>query len=195
MARCAQSQLNAQQVWFLPAGEPWQKKGQLIANPEQRKQMLELAIAETGSWRLEPYELQHQGPTYTLNTLKGLTAQHPHHRFVFLIGSDQLLHLTTWKNWQNLFEFAQFGVLDRNTNGAFNVPSDLRDAFNHNRLFRIPMQEIAVSSSQIREQFTLLNNPNLNIQKNARLFLQANLPGPVWKYLQENPVYTGNRVQ
>ena len=35
--------------------------------------LVELAIEGVHSWRLEPFEVEHQGPTYTVDTLEKLT--------------------------------------------------------------------------------------------------------------------------
>ncbi|MFN7506790.1 MAG: nicotinate-nicotinamide nucleotide adenylyltransferase, partial [Limnobacter sp.] len=65
MARSAQAQCMADEVWFMPAGQPWQKPNTDLAPAAIRKKLVELAIEGVHSWRLEPFEIEHEGPTYT----------------------------------------------------------------------------------------------------------------------------------
>lgn len=189
MARSAQAQCMADEVWFLPAGEPWQKTSTDLAPARTRLKMVELAIAGVPSWRAEPCEVHHEGPSYTVNTLERLSEQHPHTQFCFIIGSDQLLNLHTWKHWESLFDYARIGVVDRDQLGAFIVPDALKQHLRRERLFRIPMPRIAVSSTDIRRQFERLDSPSAEIRETAHHRLKAALPLPVWEYLRQHPVY------
>ena len=189
MARSAQAQCMADEVWFMPAGQPWQKSNSDLAPAVERKHMVELAIDGVHSWRLEPYEIDHQGPTYTADTLEKLTDLYPDCKFVFVIGADQLDNLTTWKHWQSLFDYARIGVVDRTQWGDFTVPEALKRHLMQDRLFRIPMPSVNISSTQIRRQFELLACANTELAETARYKLEATLPTAVFKYLTQHPVY------
>ena len=189
MARSAQAQCMADEVWFMPAGQPWQKSNSDLAPAKERKHMVELAIEGVHSWRLESYEIDHQGPTYTADTLEKLTDLHPDCKFVFVIGADQLDNLTTWKHWQSLFDYARIGVVDRTQWGDFKVPEALKRHLMQDRLFRIPMPSVNISSTQIRRQFELLAYANTEVAETAHYKLEANLPTAVLKYLTQHPVY------
>lgn len=179
----------ADEVWFMPAGQPWQKPNAELAPADVRKKLLELATEGVHSWRVEPIELEQQGPTYTVDTLEKLSELHPHSKFSFVIGADQLANLTTWKHWQSLFDFARIGVVDRTQWGDFKVPEALKRHLMQDRLFRIPMPSVNISSTQIRRQFELLHSPNPELQETARFKLEASLPTAVFKYLQMHSVY------
>lgn len=189
MARSAQAQCMADEVWFVPAGQPWQKASANIAPSEDRLKMVELAIAGVHSWRVEPIELERTGPSYTVDTLEALSDQHPTHKFSLVIGADQLNNLTTWKHWESLFDYARVGVVDRIQWGEFTVPAPLKKHLMHDRLFRIPMPSVNISATLIRRQFELLGSSNLEIGETARTTLEAALPSAVYKYLMDKPIY------
>lgn len=189
MARSAQAQSMADEVWFMPAGQPWQKEGTGIAPAEVRVRMLELATQGVHSWRVERMEVDSTEPTYTVNTLEALCEKHPEKRFSFIIGADQLENLTTWKHWQSLFDFARIGVVDRLPWDTFKVPAELKRHLMQDRLFRIPMPTVNVSSTEIRHCFESLQTSEYGQRQAALLRLEASLPGPVFRYLQNNPVY------
>ena len=179
----------ADEVWFLPAGQPWQKPNSDLAPADVRKKLVELAIEGVHSWRVEPFEIEHEGPTYTVETLEKLSELHPDCKFAFVIGADQLANLTNWKHWQSLFDYARIGVVDRTQWGDFQVPEALKRHLLQDRLFRIPMPSVNISSTQIRRQFELLHSGNTEVRETARFKLEASLPTTVFKHLQQHPVY------
>ena len=108
--------LQLTELVLLPAGQPWQKKD--VSAPRHRLAMTRAAAA---SMRLEGVEvivatdeIEHDGPTYTVDTLaawrerEGADAS-----LALLIGADQLVHLDTWHDWMRLFDFAHVCVETR----------------------------------------------------------------------------------
>ena len=97
----------------LPA-RPWQKSA-LEATDCQRVAMLELAFAaSTTPVVIDTRELDRDGATYTVDTLRLLRAElGDDASLVFLIGADQLQRLDTWRDWRALFELANLGVAAR----------------------------------------------------------------------------------
>ena len=106
--------LAPDQLRLLPAGSPWQKSG-LVASPEHRVAMLELAFRDAGlDAIIDRQEIDRSGPTYTIDTLRNVRAElGPDAAIVFLMGADQLRHLDTWRDWRQLFDVAHIGVAAR----------------------------------------------------------------------------------
>jgi nicotinate-nucleotide adenylyltransferase len=189
MARAAQAQCQADEVWFVPAGEPWQKSASSLAPAAERAHMVELAIAGVHSWRREDHELNTQGPNYTVDTLEHLSDQYPYHQWVWIIGADQLANLNTWQHWESLFDYARIGVVDRTHWGEFKVPDAFKRHFMQDRLFRIPMKGINISSTLVRSYFSQLNNLSAKEAELTRCALELALPTKVFRYLIEHNVY------
>jgi nicotinate-nucleotide adenylyltransferase len=53
------------------------------------------------------------GTTYTAETLKRLTRRFPRHRFVWLMGADNLAQIDRWKDWQEIFNTVPVAVFAR----------------------------------------------------------------------------------
>jgi nicotinate-nucleotide adenylyltransferase len=106
-------QLQADELRVIPA-RPWQKSA-LQATDAQRVAMLELAFAQsTVPVVIDTQELDRDGATYTVDTLRALRAElGDAASLVFLIGADQLQRLDTWRDWRALFELANLGVAAR----------------------------------------------------------------------------------
>jgi nicotinate-nucleotide adenylyltransferase len=106
-------QLQADELRVIPA-RPWQKSA-LQATDAQRLAMLRLAFAHAAApVVIDTQELDRDGPTYTVDTLRALRATlGTEVSLVFLMGADQLQRLDTWRDWHALFELANLGVAAR----------------------------------------------------------------------------------
>jgi len=110
--------LAPQVLRIIPTGNPWQKSG-LVASAEQRCKMLELAFYDEFECHVvidkqEIRRAQQQRASYTVETLRELRREYgPEVSLVFLIGADQLLNLSSWHQWQSLFELAHICAASR----------------------------------------------------------------------------------
>jgi nicotinate-nucleotide adenylyltransferase len=50
---------------------------------------------------------------YTVDTLKALRRRFPRHRFVWLMGSDNLCQIPRWEQWPEIFRMVTVAVFDR----------------------------------------------------------------------------------
>ena len=112
LARAAQQALSLSEVRFMPAGKPWQK-ARALTDGAHRAAMVSAAIAGHTSWRLDKFELSQTGSTYTIDTLKSLYEESPRTALVLLLGADQFLNLPTWRDWQQLTDYAHLAVAGR----------------------------------------------------------------------------------
>ena len=64
-------QLTLSEVRFIPSGKPWHR-GTPGATPEQRLEMVRLAIAGNPRFVLDEREVRHNSPGYTVETLTEL---------------------------------------------------------------------------------------------------------------------------
>ena len=76
LARLALSEMQLDEVRWVPAGQPWQKTRQL-ASPQHREAMVRLAIEGEPRIVLDRCELTRRGPSFTLDTVRELQAAEP----------------------------------------------------------------------------------------------------------------------
>lgn len=116
----------------VPAGNPWQKSG-LSATPEQRVEMVTCAFEKLAvPVTIDRQEILRGGATYTIDTLRAIRAEvGPNVSIAFLIGTDQLLQLDTWKEWQRLFDYAHICAASRPGFGidAARLPAEISREF------------------------------------------------------------------
>lgn len=96
-ARTVLETLGLDSLRFVPAREQPFKQGAHGATPEQRAEMVALAIRKEPLFGLERIELGRPGPSYTVDTLRALRAREPATDFVLLVGADAAADLATWR--------------------------------------------------------------------------------------------------
>jgi len=113
LARDAMERLELDRVVFLPARISPHKLNRPPAPPEARCQMLAAAIADEPNFELDDCEIQREGPSYTIDTMRLFQERFPGAKLYYFIGDDNLPELETWKDISHLRELVQFVVLSR----------------------------------------------------------------------------------
>jgi len=86
------------EVWLVPAASPPHKGGKKLSRFDQRKEMLELAIAGNEKFKVEPMEADRPGPSFTIDTLEEIHKRKPNDELFLIIGGDSALEFSTWKD-------------------------------------------------------------------------------------------------
>lgn len=151
-AEDAATALELGTVLFVPNRLPPHKLGQAVTRVEDRVAMVRLAVADNELFALSTVEVDREGPSYTLDTMRVLQGKlGDRTRLVFLTGCDSMHGLHTWHEPAALLEEFEVAVLERPTG----QPVDWEAAeryFPHIReqvkIVRIPLLEI--SSQDLR---------------------------------------------
>jgi len=112
LARSALAELRLDQVRWIPAGVPWQKSLAITPAPH-REAMVALAIGGEPRFVLDRCELEREGPSYTLDTVRAARAANPRAQLFLLIGLDQYAGLHTWQGWRELLQSVVLAVANR----------------------------------------------------------------------------------
>jgi nicotinate-nucleotide adenylyltransferase len=118
LAENARQELDLAGVLFLPAGLPPHKPDRIVTAPSERAAMLELAISDNPAFRLCRLELDRPGPSYAVDTVAQLVQEPPvagadPEGFVWLMSSEALAGLPTWRQPQRLVELVRIAVSPR----------------------------------------------------------------------------------
>jgi nicotinate-nucleotide adenylyltransferase len=146
LAQCALDELGLDQLRWLPAGRPWQKIG--LASPEHRRAMVALMIEGEPRFALDDSELERDGASFTIDTVRARLAANPGESLFLVIGQDQYARLHTWREWQALLKLVTVAVATRS--GEAVAPSAESAAVPH-RLLKLAMPELHISSTEVRE--------------------------------------------
>ena len=106
-------QLGLDQVLLMPEYEPPHVDKKETIDEKHRLKMLELAIEGIEGLGIETIELERKGISYTYDTMKLLTEQHPDTDYYFIIGADMVDYLPKWYRIDELVELVQFVGVQR----------------------------------------------------------------------------------
>ncbi len=119
-------------VIFVPSFIPPHKTTEEIAPANDRLEMTRLACTDNPRFEVSDMEIAAKGPSYTVNTLETL-AQRADREYFFILGTDSLREIHTWKDYQRLFTLAHFIVVKRPgiefTSAWTAIPADLKSQF------------------------------------------------------------------
>lgn len=171
LARAALEALRLDALRWIPAGQPWQKSRTITAAPD-REAMVRLAIAGEPRFELDRCELARDGPSYTIDTVRALHAQHPAAALFLIIGADQYAGLHTWHGWQELLALVTLAVANRP--GPHPGPDPQVQRVAH-RVVPLPMLDI--SATEIRARVS------------QGLPIDSMVPPPVARYIDLHQLY------
>lgn len=154
LAQEVQWRLGLDEVWFVPTGEPWMKRGEPLTPREHRSAMVELAIADNPRFKLCTSEIERPGPTYTVETLEALRAGEMRDDDVlFIMGADTLHTMHRWKSPERILELARIVVALRPGHGAIDLDKLLEiDPTAHERVMLVHMPLIEISGTEMRRR-------------------------------------------
>jgi nicotinate-nucleotide adenylyltransferase len=112
LAQAAVQQLQLDRLHVLPTGDAWHKH-RTLSPAEHRLAMTRLAFAGVAQAVVDDRELRRSGPTYSIDTLRALQAEHPQAALHLVMGADQAAGFTRWRDWQEIASLAVLAVADR----------------------------------------------------------------------------------
>jgi nicotinate-nucleotide adenylyltransferase len=149
---CAQEalvQLELEKVLWVPVREAPHRELEDDPGPEERLKLVELAIDGDERFEASRIELERQGPSYTVDTLRELSGDD---ELFLLLGGDQAAALERWREPEEVLSLATVAVFERLgwTRNAIGIKiGRLRGA---ERVRYLDMPLMQVSSSAIRRR-------------------------------------------
>jgi nicotinate-nucleotide adenylyltransferase len=140
LAETARESLALDRVVFIPTHQPPHKRARDLLSGSVRMKLVELAIRDHPAFVTSDIELERQGPSYSIETVKILHTQLPQAKLFLLIGADMLA--VRWVAWDELKRLCTIVVAHRA--GAFPPRRETRG------VRWLKMAQVEISSSDIR---------------------------------------------
>lgn len=171
--------LGLTRVLLIPAREVPHKEGSPFdPTPEQRLEMLKIAVSGSDLLEASDLELFRQGKSYTWDTIQALRQQYPDAELTLLLGSDMFRGFPEWKNAEDILKEAGLAAISRGDKheeefirrGAQALEAKgVRVSVVHNPI-------VDISSTQLRRLLAFGSG-------------EAFLPEGVYDYIRENHLY------
>jgi nicotinate-nucleotide adenylyltransferase len=112
VARAALDCGDLDQVYLVPSARPPHRRP-AQASPGDRLAMARLAAAGLDRVAVSDAELGREGPSYTVDTLSELRAQHPEAELFLVLGWDAAREIAKWHRPERVLELARVLILNR----------------------------------------------------------------------------------
>lgn len=142
-----QSWFGLDEVVFVPTGQPWQKSDREVSPAEHRYLMTVIATASNPAFWVSRVDIDREGPTYTIDTLRDLSAQLPDAELYFITGADALGEIFTWRDARHLFDLAHFVGCTR---PGYEMDPSTLDGLPTDRVTIVEIPALAISSTDCR---------------------------------------------
>ena len=174
-------ELDLDRVIFIPARLP-PHKAQPVVGPDDRLQMVRLAVGTDDRFLVCDCELTRAEPSYTIDTVRQFQQSLGTNTYLsWLIGSDMLVDLPTWHEVNELVDMVDIIVVSRAGQPQPNF-SSLRpiltiEQINRIRAHAIEVPLIDISSTMVRERIA------------QGLSVRYFLPEPVAGFISDRNLY------
>ena len=155
------------QVWFVVSPHNPLKNRNTLAKDQARLQMVRLAIEDNPRLKASNIEFSLPKPSYTVDTMAYLHEKYPQHVFSLIMGSDNLVSIDKWKNYQLLLERYPIHIynrkeaeIDRTVLGK----ADIRE-------YKLPLLDI--SSTYIRQSIQEGKSIRYMVPESVHEFLEG----------------------
>ena len=183
--------LALDRIELVLAGTPPHKTAGTQAPVEDRRRMLELAIADHPHFALNLGELERHGPSYSIDTIRAAQTREPGVALTFILGADAFAEIATWKDYSSLFTGCDFCVISRPGTPAGTLPIAVENAFCYDpsrgvyvhrsgsTLRFLPVTALMISASDIRQRCATGRS------------IRYLVPSAVAAYISSHGLYTG----
>jgi len=104
--------LNLSQLRFIPNRVPPHREKPWLSS-EQRLILLKTALQDYPDIIVDERELNRDGPSYMVDTLKSLKQDYPDETLCLIIGMDAFYGISRWFEWRAIFDLCRLVVTTR----------------------------------------------------------------------------------
>jgi nicotinate-nucleotide adenylyltransferase len=139
-------QFDLDEVIFVPTGEPYQKSEREVSPAEHRYLMTVIATASNPRFWVSRVDIDRDGPTYTIDTIRDIAALRPGAELFFITGADALSQILSWHDHDEMLTMARFI-------GVTRPGYDLTDEhLPTHAVTLVDVPAMAISSSAVRDR-------------------------------------------
>ena len=178
-AQQAISALSLRKVMLIPDRiAPHKELPDNSPTPQQRMDMLHIAVQNRPGLEVSDIELKREGVSYTWETVAQLKAENPEAELVLLMGTDMFLSFHTWKHPERILENTTLGVFCRGEKGEAEAIARKKAEMEQQgaKIELVNNDVVAISSTQMRRLL-------------AFRCAGAFLPEGVLEYIREHRLY------
>lgn len=113
VAEEVRERLGLDKVLFMPTFLPPHKADEMVIPAAMRLEMVRAAIEGNRFFEASDMEVKRGGRSFTVETLREMKSMDPSVEITLIIGNDSFNEITTWCEYEALFDLAGFAVVAR----------------------------------------------------------------------------------
>ena len=179
LAEQAWEKFGLDKVLFVTAANPPHKTNQVVTDADDRYKMTCLAVECNEHFEASTIELDREGQSYTIDTIKEIIRLYGDTTRVYLlVGADEARNFMTWRDPYGIVELATVVVANRPgmpvSESLAMLPNDFAE-----KVVPLEMPGVDISSTDLRER--------IRLGRSVRYLM----PDSVEKYICESGLYRG----
>jgi nicotinate-nucleotide adenylyltransferase len=163
--------LDLDRVLLVVAGDPWQKRGNVVASARDRLVLVEAAVDGVAGVEASAIEIERGAPSVTADTLEALAR--PQRELFLVLGADAVANMHTWRRLDETRDLATIVVVERRGDAHAEPPGSGW------AVERVPIPRLDISSTDLRERLV------------GGRAIDGLVPPAVVRAIHERGLYTG----
>ncbi|MDG5815474.1 nicotinate (nicotinamide) nucleotide adenylyltransferase [Chitinispirillales bacterium ANBcel5] len=171
VASMARDHFNLDKLLFIPSGTAPHKEN-VTVSPQHRVKMLSYALSDFEKGEIWEGEIERNGYSYTVDSLKIIEQIFPDREYLYVIGSDNLKEIKSWRDYKTILKMVTLCVAHRP-----GYQDEIPDYLSGAKIVTIPSPNWGLSSSMLRDYLR------------KGLSCQYLVPNDVLRYIKKNNLY------
>ena len=143
--------LSLERVIFVPSGVPPHKPASSVkASGEDRSRMVEVAIGGNGKFCMDRVEIDAGEAMYSVDTVPLIKERYEGDEWYFILGSDEVSNLLSWKEPDKLLEEAYVAAAARPGYDISNLDHLAEALENYHKIVPVECTLMSISATRIR---------------------------------------------
>jgi nicotinate-nucleotide adenylyltransferase len=145
-------QLGLDVVVFVTVGRAPHRTIEQDPGAEARLTMVEHAVSADARFSVSRIEIDREGLSYTVDTLRSIRASSPEDQLFLILGGDQAAALPAWHDPEGVLGLATVAVVERAEHRRAEIAERVRSICGDDRAVFLDMPRVDVSSTLVRER-------------------------------------------
>ena len=168
---------EVEKVIFVPINKECNKKG--LLDNRHRYNMIKLVADKNEKFEVSDMDFKNEKSSFTIESLEEIQKQFPDKQIWYIVGTDNLKKLYTWKRAEDLVSKYKILVMERENDS-------MQEVVEENPLYAKHKQNFIAIDQEIRSNY---NSTYVRNQIKNRKSVRYLLPDEVLEYIEKNQLY------
>lgn len=152
LAQSISKKLLLDRVIFIPSGQAPHKSSSEYADASDRLEMCRLATEDYPSFEVSDYEINRDGKSYSIYTVRHFKTLYPDDELFLMVGSDMLLYFDKWYEYKEILKNVTLTAVSREGTDFAQLEQYAENLTKYGRIIVINDDVFPVSSTYLRKK-------------------------------------------